>query len=187
MLTIQIPEIELFNQETQEFIYTKATTLNFENSLLSISKWESKWKIPFPNYQTEMVRKVKNIDFNPENFSDYLRCMCLTPNADPLIFKHMPYKCLVKIKDYLEDPMTATTINSIDDGKNRGKMVTNELVYFWMASYGIPFDPCQKWHINRLLTLIQIASIENAPKQKMTPNEINSKYRALNKARRKPK
>lgn len=187
MLMLQIPEIELFNNETEEFIYIKAATLKFENSLVSISKWESKWHKPFPAYQTELVAKVNNIRFTPEDFVDYLKCMCLTPNADPLIFEHMPYEYLTKIKNYMEDSMTASTISSIEKGGNRAKIITNELVYFWMSSFQIPFDPCQKWHINRLLTLINIASVENAPKKPMSTGEINSKYRAINKARRKPR
>lgn len=187
MLTLSIPDIELFDNEKEEFIYVKAATLKFENSLVSISKWEQIWCKPFPGYQTDLVAKVNKIQFTPEDFVSYLECMCITPNPDPLIFKYMPYECMVKIKNYMESPMTASKIASQDNQKHSSKIVTNELVYFWMSSCGIPFDPCQKWHINRLLTLINIASIENAPKKKMSTGEINSKYRALNKARRKPR
>lgn len=187
MLTIDVPDIELFNNDTYEYIYLKATTLKFENSLVSISKWESKWKKPFPGYQTEKVAKANNITFTPEDFVDYLRCMCITQNVDPLIIPNLPGDILLKIKSYMEDPMTATTFKQLPGGSQGGnKIVTNEMVYFWMVSYRIPFEAA-KWHINRLLTLINIASVENAPKKKMSSKEVANNYRAINAARRKAK
>lgn len=184
MLTIQVPEIELLNQETYEYSYIKATTLKFENSLVSISKWEQKWKIPFPGYQTKTILEVNDyIKFTEESFADYLKFMCLTQNVDPRIFKYLPYEKLIEIKKYIEDPMTATVIKNNNAATSKERILTNEMVYFWMTSYQIPFEAA-KWHINHLLTLINVASIENAPKKKMSPNETADKYRALNKARR---
>ena len=186
MLTIEVPDIDLLNADTYEYIYLKATTLKFENSLVSISKWESKWHKPFPGYQTRTVAKANNIEFSQEEFIDYIKCMCITQNVDPLIFKYLPADCLIKIKQYMEDPMTATTFKRSQPGGSSNKIVTSELVYFWMASYQIPFEAA-KWHINRLLTLINIASVENAPKKKMSKGETANHYRAVNAARRKAK
>jgi hypothetical protein len=185
MLTIDVPDIELFNNDTSEYIYLKAITLKFENSLVSISKWESKWHKPFPAYQAKNVAKANKIEFTNEDFIDYIQCMCLTQNVDPLIFQNLPFECLNEIKKYIEDPMTATTFSKRDDKPSR-KIVTSELVYFWMASNQIPFEAA-KWHINRLLTLINICSVENAPKQKKSKGQVANEYRALNAARRKPK
>ena len=185
MLTIDVPEIELLNNDTYEYIRLKATTLKFENSLVSISKWESKWKKPFPGYQAENVAKINNIKFTPEEFIDYLKCMCITQNVDERIFMYLPGDILYKIKAYMEDPMTATTFKKLPGGSHSSnRIVTNELVYFWMASYRIPFEAA-KWHINRLLTLINIASVENAPKKKMSSKEVADQHRAVNAARRK--
>ena len=47
MLTIQIPGEEYWDADREEFICRKATTLALEHSLLSLSKWESKWHVPF--------------------------------------------------------------------------------------------------------------------------------------------
>lgn len=188
MITIEVPQIELFNNDTYEYIYLKATSLKFEHSLVSIAKWEQKWKKPFPGYQTENVAKMNNIKFTPEEFVSYLECMCMTQNVDPLLLPNLPPDKLLELKSYMEDPMTATTFKKLPGGGHTSnKIVTNELVYFWMASYQIPFDPCQKWHINRLLTLINIASVENAPKKKMSNKETAAQYRAINAARRKSK
>lgn len=187
MLTIEIPDLELFNNKTSEFIYFKATTLKFENSLVSISKWEQKWHVPFPCYQSKAIAEINNIQFTEENFVDYLRCMCVNQNVDPELFKYLPKEALLKIKTYMEDPMTATKVNHIQSTQHKEKIVTNELVYFWMVSYQIPIEPCHKWHINRLLTLINVAAIENAPKKKMTAAQTAEKYRAINAARRKKK
>lgn len=186
MLTIEVPDLELFNQQTEEFIYIKATTLKFENSLVSISKWESKWHVPFPCYQTKAIAEINEIAFTEENFIDYLRCMCITQNVDPEIFKYLPYESMMAIKNYMEDPMTATKVSHIQTTQHKERIVTNEVVYFWMTSYQIPFEAA-KWHINRLLTLINVASVENAPKKKMTSAETANKYRAINAARRKKK
>ena len=49
MLLITVPATEpteMYNEETNEFFFTKAEkeqTLQLEHSLLSLSKWESKW------------------------------------------------------------------------------------------------------------------------------------------------
>lgn len=186
MLTLEVPQIDLFNNITEEFIYIEATTLKFENSLVSISKWESKWHKPFPGYQPKNVAMANNIVFTNEDFIDYIRCMCITPVKDTRIFANMPTECLIQIKEYMEDPMTASVIKQDKKGKLSHQIVTNELVYFWMSSYQIPFDAA-KWHINRLLTLINIAAAENAPKGKQSKSDIAAYHRAVNAARRKPK
>lgn len=52
MLTIQIPGEEYWDADREEFICRKATTLALEHSLLSLSKWESKWHVPFLDAKT---------------------------------------------------------------------------------------------------------------------------------------
>ena len=47
MLQITIPEREYFDEESEQFFYIKRQTLSLEHSLLSVKKWESKWKKPF--------------------------------------------------------------------------------------------------------------------------------------------
>lgn len=172
MLTIYIPENELYNDDTGEFITIHPKTLQMEHSLISISKWESKWKKPF------MDGKQKT---NAETL-DYYRCMTITQNVDPVVYLGITPDINEKILAYINDPMTATTINR--KGRKGGReIITSELVYYWMTSLNIPFE-CERWHLNRLLTLIEIASIKNQPSKKMSQKEIMNQNRSLNAARK---
>lgn len=177
MLQITIPASEVFNDETQEFISTKEHKLCLEHSLVSISKWESKWCKPF---------LVDNEKTN-EEILDYIRCMTLTQNVDPKIYMSLTKDNLKDINDYIAAPMTATTFGkdpTAKKGTKKREIITSEVIYYAMVAYNIPFDPCQKWHINRLITLIRIAEIKNRPPKKMGKKNTASQNRALNAARR---
>lgn len=172
MLKLDIPEIELYDETKQEFVTIAPFSLSLEHSLVSISKWESKWHKAF----------LENNNKTTEELKDYVRCMTLTQNVKPEFYDYVPNDIIDKINTYIDDPMTATTINS---GQNKGpgrQIITSELIYYWMIQLGIPFE-CQKWHINRLLILIQVCSIKNDPK-KMSKRDIYSQNRSLNAARR---
>lgn len=176
MLKINIPETEFWDEKKQEFVNVKATTLNLEHSLVSISKWESKWCTHFLN----------NPKKTNEQIIDYFRCMTLTQNVDPNVYLAIPSSELQKINDYIESPMTATTISE-REGRGRGasrEIITSELIYYLMISYGIPFE-CQKWHINRLLMLIRVCEAKNGKQKKMSKSEVLRQNRALNEARKK--
>lgn len=172
MLKITIPESEQFNEETNEFITVRKTTLNLEHSLLSISKWEAKWEKPFIGS-----------DKTPVQLLDYIRCMCIN-SVDERVFNYIPPDCLAEINAYIEAPMTATTI--VDNTPRRGKpeIITSELIYYWMITFNIPFE-CQKWHLERLLTLIRVCAIKNQNGNKMSKREVLTQNRELNEARRK--
>lgn len=180
MLEIIVPQTnELFDPVSSQFLTTRETKLALEHSLVSITKWESKWHVPF----------LSNRKLTPEQLRDYVRCMTLTQNVDPLVYYALTQDNLNDILEYIEDPMTATTINEnalrmASKGPKSGRLITNELVYYWMSALNLPFDPCQKWHFNRLMTLIKVASIEQQPPKKMSRAEAMSQQRALNNARR---
>jgi hypothetical protein len=55
MLEIVVPEREYWDPIKEEFIKTKRTTLRLEHSLLSVSKWESKWKVPFLSKESKTL------------------------------------------------------------------------------------------------------------------------------------
>lgn len=184
MLEIEIPEEDLYDEATRTFITVKATKLRFEHSLVSISKWESKWKKPFPFLNIK--NNSSRVEITDDEMTDYLKCMCLTQNVDPDIFKYIHGAVLKQITDYMTDSRTATWFNEKNRPGGKNKVVTSELVYFWMTNFGI-WKECEKWHINRLLTLIHVCSAENAPKKKMSKAETYDRQRALNQARRKPK
>ena len=174
MLKLEIEGKELYDPETERFIKSKGGVLTLEHSLVSVSKWESKWKVPFLN----------NKNLTPEQTIDYIRCMTITQNVDPNIYYMLTRDHLEAIMKYIEDPMTATTVNEkVMQSRGRGKVVTSELIYYWMAELNIPYE-CQKWHLNRLMMLIQVASIEKQPPKKMTQREAAAQQHALNKARR---
>lgn len=173
MLRIDIPEREFFDEETETFGRIRATTLYLEHSLISISKWEAKWHIEF--FESEKTL---------EQTMDYIACMILNREIDDKarILKFLTEENVKKINDYINDPMTATTIK--DDGKRgRTQKITSELIYCWMVQYQIPFE-CEKWHINRLIMLIRVISEENKPKKKMSRREIMAQNKALNAARK---
>lgn len=171
MLEIELPELEYFNSETNEFYTIKPQTLRLEHSLVSISKWEAKWCKHF----------LGNRNKTSEELLDYVRCMTLTQNVDPLTYKGLRKSDVDKIVDYIEAPMTATTFKEVNKAAPL-KIITSEEIYYQMIALGIPFE-CQKWHINRLLTLIKVCNIRNDPK-KMGKTDILRQNAQLNKARR---
>lgn len=177
MLHITIPEGEWFNEVTNKFYRTKKCELQLEHSLIAVSKWESKTKKPFPLAQGEAMTL--------EEESYYIRCMCINKNHIPdAVFDNLPDSERIKIRDYINDPATASIVKTRNKPRS-SKMITSELVYYWMISLNIPFE-CEKWNFNRLMTLIQIASIENSAGQdKMTQSEVAQYHQQVNQARRK--
>lgn len=173
MLELKIDERELYDEATNMFVAVKPTVLRLEHSLVSVSKWESKWKIPFLSIG----------DKTAEQTLDYIKCMTISQNVDPLVYQCLTRHHVNLINDYIADEKTATTFHERSARPNR-QVVTSELIYFWMSQYNIPIE-CQKWHLSRLMTLIRIASIKNAPEEKMPRNAVLSQNRALNAARRK--
>ena len=172
MLKITIPKTETYNEKLNEFIDVPETTLSLEHSLVSISKWESKYCKPFFSNENKSV----------EELLYYVQCMTINNNIDPNVYKALSQQNLLDIKEYIEAPMTATTFNKNVGGHSR-EIITSELIYYSMIAEGIPFE-CQKWHINRLLTLIKVCALKNTPPKKMSKNSIMSQYKALNASRR---
>lgn len=173
MLSIVVPEREYYDEDKNEFIHSKETTLQLEHSLVSLSKWESKWNKPF----------LSSKDKTDEEILDYIRCMTITQNVDPSVYLRLSKQNVEQIVNYINLPMTATTFSDRENGKKR-EIITAEIVYYWMISLNVPFE-CQKWHLNRLLTLIKVCSIKNTPPKKMSKNEILNRNRALNASRRR--
>ena len=175
MLPIKIEDCEFFDERTQSFLTVKGQTLQLEHSLVSISKWESKWKKPFLSTEHRTQEETK----------DYIRCMTITQNVNPLLYDLITPKQIEEINAYMNDPMTATTIAK-PEGKgigNSGKNITSEEIYYYMDEYRIPSE-YQKWHFNRLMTLIRIHNEKNKPKKKMRKGDTARRYRALNAKRR---
>ena len=173
MLTITIPATEKFEEIKGEFVYAKEQTLQLEHSLISISKWESKWCKPFLGKQEKTTEEI----------IDYVKCMTLNPNISSDVYDCLSQANVDAINQYIGAPMTATTFSKDNSKGGSREIVTSELIYYWMIALNIPFE-CQKWHLNRLLTLVKVCNIKNTPPKKMSKRQTASRYAQLNAARR---
>lgn len=182
MLVLDIPEREAFDETTLTFIKINHCTLQMEHSLISLSKWESKYKKPFIN-KTGLTR---------EETLYYYKCMTLTPKVPDELYYILTREEMKLIDDYICDSQTASTVkNDVQEGvaKNSDQFITSELIYSWLALNKIPFEPCEKWHLSRTLILIQMVAEQRAPKDskkksKKTPGQRASEYAAMNRARK---
>lgn len=169
MLKITIPPREIYDDESGEFYYVDRHELQLEHSLISVSKWEAKWHKAFLDEPNKTVDET----------IDYIRCMCMNRDVDPEIFKHISREDVLRVQDYITDPMTAT--HFLDDSYpdkpqnlQQKDKITSELIYYWMVSLGIPFE-CEKWHLNRLLTLIKVCGKKN--EAAMNSSKARGKHR----------
>ena len=167
MLQIRIPGEESWNEKTEEFVTGPDTIISLEHSLISISKWEAKWHKPFLGRQQPKGSELM----------DYIKCMVVTPNVKDDVYDRLTSANIDEILNYINDPMTATTITERDTkGRRNSEIITSELIYYWMVAMQIPFE-CQKWHINRLMMLIRICGIKNQPDKKMSAAQCNKMQR----------
>ena len=172
MLKVTIPAIEQYDEIKNEFLVSKETVLQLEHSLVSISKWESKWCKPF----------LSKTDKTFEETIDYIICMTITQNVPLEVYSFINYSIIEQINQYISAPMTATIISNQKSGNK--EIITSEIIYYWMVALNIPFE-CQKWHLNRLLTFISVCNIKNNPQKKMSKRELMNRNTSLNAARRK--
>jgi hypothetical protein len=175
MLQITIPAVELYDDSKHEFITVKEQTLQLEHSLVSLSKWESKWCKPF----------LSKKDITRDEIIDYIRCMTITQNVDPSVYTYISNDVIEQVNEYINAPMTATWFRKEQTGgRANSEQITSELVYYWMISLNIPFE-CQKWHFNRLLTLIRVCNVKSQTPKRRSKRDILTSNAALNEARRK--
>lgn len=176
MLRIEVPASSEWDENNECFINTNACTLILEHSLLAISKWEAEYKKPFLNTENR----------TPQESLSYIKYMTITPNVDPNVYYIVieSRKLMDEINAYMNDKQTATFFNEEDKKtKNSAKAITSELIYYWMVAHRIPFE-CQKWHINRLLTLIRVCNEENKPPKKVKLNDVYARNARMNAARK---
>ena len=156
-LPIKIASREFYDEQNKKFINVKETTLVLEHSLVSLHKWEQKWKKPFLKEDTMK-------ELGPEAMLDYIRCMSMTRLADENVVYGITPEQLKEINEYINDPMTATWFSEEKDPskKKRAKkeVMTAEVIYWQMVALQIPKE-FEKWHLNSLLTLIRVCGIKN--------------------------
>ena len=165
MLQITIPAVEQWDESKQEFVCSKAQTLQLEHSLVSLSKWESKWHKAFLTKDEKTFEETLN----------YIKCMTLTQNVDSETYNFLTNENFKLINQYIEDPMTATRFSEEKNSSLNKEQITAELIYYWMIALNIPLE-CQKWHLNRLLTLIKVCKIKNQPHKKISRKEFASLF-----------
>ena len=181
MLQIVIParpKMEFWDEEREQFVYVEAKkecVLQLEHSLISLSKWESKWHKAFLSKKDKKTR---------EETIDYIKCMTLTQNVDPSVYDRITNENVKAINEYISNPMSAAHFPEESKGKINNEPVIADLIYYWMVALNIPFS-CEKWHLNRLLALIRVCNIKNAPPKKTNARDIMSRNAALNEARKK--
>jgi len=176
MLRITILGKEHYDESKNEFVTLGDEVLELEHSLVSLSKWESEFEIPF---LSEEHKKT------PEQTMSYIRYMTLGEERPDELYDRMSAENVAEISAYIDRKMTATwfTENPKARGPRSTEIVTAELIYYWMVALQIPFE-CQHWHLKKLLTLIQVCSLKNQPAKKMSKRDAMSQQRSLNAARK---
>lgn len=174
MLVLSIGDEEFFDESTSKFVKKPGIIVEFEHSLVSLSKWESKHEKPF----------LSGDEKTDDEILDYIRCMIISPGDSAEILSRMNQKDVDAVTTYIDSKQTATTFGNLPERKGRGETITNELIYYWLVAFEIEWE-AQYWHLNRLFSLIKICNIKNSKPKPMSKSEIAARQRELNAQRRR--
>ena len=174
MLEIEVPiGDEKWDDEKEEFVKAETCVLQLEHSLISLSKWESKWCKPYLSSEK-----------TDEEILDYIKCMTITQNVGQDVYNHLTNANIMDIKNYIDAPMTAMKFPKNRASKLSREIITSDIIYYWMITLQIPSE-FQEWHLNRLIALIRVCDIKNSPPKKKSQREIMEEYSRINAERRK--
>lgn len=171
MLKLIVTLAEEYDEETRRFLPAETHELHLEHSLVSVSKWESKWEVPF----------LGSNDKSNDQMLWYIQAMS-SAEIPPEVFSKISPGNISDIQSYISAKMTATWFREEKAAAMSRETITAELIYYWMIGLGIPFE-CQHWHLNRLLTLIRVCNEKNKPPKKRSRADIAAERKALNEKR----
>lgn len=174
MLTLDVVLDEGYDTKKQEIVVLRKFKLELEHSLASLSKWESHWHKPFLS-STEKTSE--------ETLWYITNAMPVARDVPPEVFAHLKSKDFETINDYITAKMTATWFSESKSPVESREIITAEVIYYWMVSLDIPFE-CEHWHLNRLITLIRVINLKNAPAKRMGRREAMERQRTLNAQRK---
>ncbi len=92
--------------------------MQLEHSLVSLSKWESRWNKPF------LTKQKKTL----EETIDYVKCMTLTQNVKPEVYNYLTNSNINEVNRYIALPMTATQFFEEKKSPGSKEQITAELV-----------------------------------------------------------
>ena len=158
-------------------IQVQGTELEFEHSLVSLSKWESIHEKPFFSWREDETKTV-------EEMLNYFEQMLISPANCRELVQHLTPEDHMTLVEYINSSRTATVVRELQEQKGPKENVTSELIYYWMVTFNIPFE-AETWHLNRLMTLVRICGVKNSKPQKQPTTKTVQDMRAMNEARRK--
>jgi hypothetical protein len=173
MLRLSIVVSEGFDESTSEFVDSEMVEVELEHSLVSLSKWESKYEKPF----------LDEGEKTGEELLDYIRMMITGPVPPGHVLEKLSPGNIKEIQLYISAKMTATWFSTDPSPSVNREVVTAEIIYYWMIALGVPME-CQHWHLNRLITLIKVCNLKNQPKKHMNRAEAAAWQSDLNQKRR---
>jgi hypothetical protein len=173
MLRVTISD-EGWDPVLEEFTAIDPVVIEMEHSLISLSKWESKFEKPF------LAKGNKE----PEEIFEYIKMMTITEDLPPGIFDRISKENVIEINEYIDSKQSATTFVEMSMNRGTGETITSELIYYWMVAFAIPLQ-CEEWHLNRLFALIRICSLKNGKQKSMPKQQVSQQYRELNEKRKR--
>lgn len=176
MLELNLGSDEYWDEEREMFVTKGGCLVQFEHSLLSISKWESKYRKPFLTNDTKTTAELL----------DYIEFMVIGPKPENLL-SLLDSESIAKIDEYIQTKPTATWFTE-RDGTGRApstEIITSEIIYYWLFSYRLDIT-CETWNIHRLLTLIRVFSEKNSQEKgkKLPKAQLAQQRHKLNQARK---
>ena len=177
MLTITVEGLEMWDEENEVFLKEESFQLSLEHSLISLSKWETKFEKAF----------LSDSEKSQEEMLWYIYFMVIPPGVSFEKLSRLSAENLEAIKNYIDSKQTATTFRDEPKKKSRPEKITAELIYYWMYSYGIPHH-WENRHLNQLFALIRVFGVKQSKSggggKKMSRQELAEHNRKINEERR---